>query len=393
MLLRATGFDVYAKSACLCLGALLATLALDRQLIPWVHVPELRLASAFSIVEVAAMIAVAAHLLLKRSYARYYNDICDQLRPAIQENVMALALEGRAWPTRMPLHGPARHVLEQCLAVALSGLRGSGRECISKFALERGFVKQWRKAFQSRSVDERKRAISLLALVSGVESDALMRAAMHDRQPAIRTEAARALLAAGDPGVVDGIFRSVLSESLLMRVLLSGDLKRHARYLLANSVPEVLAENRQQETVNCLELLTSWKLAMPGFNIGPLLNEARSLDQGCYQLVLPLLLSLLPYVSVEDSIEDQLLSALDTSDLEIQCAAARAAGRLRLNGLMPSLVRLLNQNARLASTAAEALAQMGALGERNLRAMVSGSDRRAAGAAMEALETLTVGVG
>jgi hypothetical protein len=215
--------------------------------------------------------------------------------------------------------------------------------------------------------------------------DTLIRSTLHDRHPAIRTEAARALLVVGEPQTVDQVFRSVLLESALMRVLLSSPLKRHARYLLANTIPSVLAESRSPQATNCLEILAVWKLAIPALAIGPLLGQHRD------GIVLSILIALLPYVTTEDSIEGHLLSALDSTDLEVQCAAARATGQLKLSRLMPELVRLLNQNARLAFVSATALAQMGAAGEQLLERIIAGPDRKAAAAAMEALETLTVG--
>ena len=193
------------------------------------------------------------------------------------------------------------------------------------------------------------------------------------------------MLLAGEPAAIDHVFRYALGESLLTRALLAGDLKRHARYLLATSVPGVLAETSNPEVITCLQMLTTWKLAMPGIDIAPLL----AIHGG--KPVLPLVVALLPYVEVNDAIEDYLLSAIDDADQEVQCAAAGAIGELKLSRMIPALARALSQPSRLALVAAQALARMGEPGTHQLTATISGPDRRAAAIALEALEHATVG--
>jgi len=376
----AIGLHIYTKTALVFLLAALATLALNQHFTP--HFPDatLRLALSFSLVQITATITLALYLIAQRSFTRFQKNIHDQLRPALQENITALAFSGQAWPATVPKQGPARQVLEECLSTALSGLRDSNRDRLTQFAWDQGFARQWQQACSSPS---RKRAIALLAAVSRPETHALMENALADPDPAIRTEAARALLANADPATADRIFRAVLNESLLIRVLLTADLKRHARLLLSQTIPSVLADSPSQQIVNCLEILSAWKLAIPGFDISPLLDRLEHL---------PLVVALLPYVQVPDTVEDHLRSALETPDLEVRCAAAHAVGQLKLNALLPTLLPLLNLNARLAAASAKALAQMGPEGERHLQAVLASGDRKASAAAMEALETLAVGV-
>jgi len=375
--------DVYLKSAAVFLLAILATLLLQRTLTTRLPDAKLQLAFAFSLLQVTATATMALYLVAQRSYTRFHKNICDQLRPALQEHISALAFSGQTWPAPVPRHGAARQVLEDCLSLSLAGLRDSGRDRVAQFAWDQGFAKHWQHAFSSRSPLERKHAIALLGAVARPETHTILRRALTDPDPAIRTEAARALLAAADPQTTDQIFQTVLSEPLLVRVLLTADLKRHARHLLSNTIPPLLTNGANTEIRHCLEILSAWKLAIPGFDIAPLLER---------QTDLPLVVALLPYVPVGETVETHLLSALATDDLEVRCAAARAAGQLGLNTLMPTLLSLLNLNARLAVAAAHALAQMGTEGERHLHAAVSASDRKASAAAMEALETLAVGI-
>jgi HEAT repeat protein len=369
----------------------LTNLALDQTLTPWMHNYALRWVTAFSLVQVIAIISAAAYLYARRAYSQHQEIIFEQIRPAIQERVMAMAFEGEMWSMAVPKCGPARHVLDQCIGHALAGLTDSARDRVAKFACGHGFPEQWAKRFHAGSLDERKRALSLLGVVAPICGNALIHSALFDQQPAIRIQAARALLIpSADAADVDRVFRSVLRESLLARALLTSDLKRHARYLMAHTIPSVLAANADPETRNCLQILAVWKLANPGLDIDRLFRDYQ--DKSHDGLILPLLLELLPYVSVDDSIEDRLRSALSFTDLEVQCASAHAIGQMKLQRLIPMLIPLLpDRTRRLASTAATALAHMGSPGLQELEQVIRGTNRMAAAAALEALEAITVG--
>jgi HEAT repeat protein len=401
---------IYIKSGSLFMGVCLALALVDRLMAAWIHDGALRWAAASSLVEILATISISIFLLGRRAYQRFQTAIYEQIRPAIEERVMALALDGAVWSTPVPKPGRTRFVLEQCLAHALLGLKDSGRDRLAQFAVDKGFARQWEKAAVARSLDERRRAIALLGLVVSPNRDTIMRAALDDPDAEIRSEAARALLRNGDGETADRVFRSLLRESLLMRVLLVGDLKKHARHLLTHTVPRILgesvpaenplaqyglSENRASDRLHCLEILSMWKLAVPALDAAQLLARHGLDKDGAARRVagrvLPLAISLLPYLALDDSIEQQLTSALTSADLEVQCAAAYAAGQLKLDALMPALAGLLGQPAPLAIAAATALAQMGTTGARHLEKTVLGSDRRAAAAALEALEALTVG--
>jgi len=380
---KASPLPIYSKSALVFLLAGVATAALNHNFTSHFADSTLRLALAFSLVQIAATLALALYLIAQRSYTRFQKNIADQLRPALQENITALAFSGQAWPVAVPKQRLARRVLEECLSVALSGLRDSGRERLSQFAWDQGFARQWQRDYRVSDPVQRKRSLALLAAVSRAESHAVMQEALQDADPAIRTEAARALLAAGDAATADRVFRAVLNESLLVRVLLTADLKRHARFLLSETIPAVLAESPSAQIVHCLEILSAWKLAIPGFDIAPLLERLEHL---------PLVVALLPYVQVPEAVEEHLRLALEKPDIEVRCAAAHAAGQLKLHALLPTLLPLLNLNARLAAASARALAQMGPEGERHLHAVLAAGERKASAAALEALETLAVGV-
>lgn len=377
-------WEVYSKSFAVCFGVCIVTACIERLLQHKIHDPVARCATAFASFQITAVLSLSLFLLGSRMYGRVKASIHDQIRPAIRDRVMALALEGETWSSDVPGHGAARQALETSIEHALISVKPPGRDRIARFAVQEGFADEWVKAYSSDSTRERKRAISLLGLISPVAGDTILSLALKDQHAAVRLEACRALLASGDQLAVDTVFRSVLTESLLVRALLAADLRRHAAFLLVHTVPSVLEQASSVDVARCFEMLIAWRRALPSFDIHPWLwqDADRSLR--------PLLFGLLPYVAADRSIEPYLLSALESADLEIQCAAAQAAGRLKLERLMPTLLLNLGRSKQLALASARALAQMGEAGERHLEKVAAGGDKNAAAVAMEALEHITV---
>ena len=377
-------WEVYLKTLAVSLGVYVANLAVERQLTTAIHAVALRWAAAFALVQTLAVLSFSLSLLAFRIYARWRESIYDQLRPAIRDRVLVLSFEGDSWSTEVPHRGPGRAVLEENIAHILSTLKASGRDRVARFAMDHGLAAEWVRGLSSRRRNERKRAASLLGLISRVAGNTALLAALNDDDPAVRAEASRALLVLGDPDSVDSVFRSVLRESLLTRALLADDLKRHAVVLLANTVPSVLEKATTEEAARCFEILIAWRRAMPSFDIHAWLSSDSD------RVLQPLVLALLPYVFIDDSVEEYVAGALESSELDVQCAAAEAAGSLRFERLIPTLADALGGDKRLAVAAAKAIAQMGEAGERSLEKLVIGPDRNTAALAMEALEHITV---
>ena len=65
--------------------------------------------------------------------------------------------------------------------------------------------------------------------------------ALQDSDPEVRLAAARALVQSGTIDDFGQVFRLAVSQSLLIRILLAEDLRRHATELCAGAVPAVLA--------------------------------------------------------------------------------------------------------------------------------------------------------
>ncbi len=375
--------EVCSKTLAVCAALYFASYALDRHILYGIHDPAFRRGAAFAIVETAAAATLSFYLLGLRVYTQGKENLDEQIRPAIRDRVFTLAFEGESWPSGEPIRGPARRVVEENVGQALTSLKASGRDRVARFALEQGFIAEWVKAFLTGSKGDRKRAVALLGLVSPVAGSTILPVALQDQQPAVRVAAYRALILS-DPCALDTTFRSVLKERLLVRALLVDDLKQHALYLLKHTIPALLERATVLEAARCFEILIGWKRALPAFDIHLWLSGDPD------PLLWPLVLTLLPYVSIDDSVETYVVSALRSDDLEVRCAAANAAGHLKLERLIPVLLPCLSENKRLALASATAVAQMGEAGGRCLERIVVGSDRRAAAVAMEALERKTV---
>lgn len=351
-----------------------------------IHDRDFRWAIAFITILGCAIVCLSSYLLALRACGRLMRTVRSHIRPPIRDRVLALAFKGESWSSNVPKHGPARRVLEESVADALTTLKASAKDHIARFAVEHGFDAEWRKTFSSRSQAESRRAISLLALISGVAGETVLPIALHNKYPAIRAIAYRGLLLLGDSHHIDTVFRALLDESFLVRALLVNDLKRHASYLLAKTIPSTLANAGRLEAARCFEILIAWKSALPSFDIQPWI--APESDPHLW----PLVLALLPYVQTGNSVEGFVASALNSNDPVIQCAAAEAAGHLKLQHLMPLLSASLSQGKRVAVASANSIAQMGESGEWTLERIIAGPDRKAAAFALEALEHVTVKV-
>ena len=67
---------------------------------------------------------------------------------------------------------------------------------------------------------------------------------LQDGDPEVRLAAARALVQSGTIEELGQVFRLAISQSLLIRILLAEDLRRHATELCERVVPEVLAGDK-----------------------------------------------------------------------------------------------------------------------------------------------------
>lgn len=379
--------EVYAKAFAAVIAMYLANRLVESHLSSHIHERDFRWAIAFILVQGCVLIGLSTYLLALRAYGHAMRNIRDHIRPPIRDRVLALALEGESWPSNVPKRGPARQVLEESITDALMTLKASGRDRIAHFAVDHGFQLEWSRALGSRSQTERKRVASLLAGISAIGGKDALASALHDEYPAIRAIAYRGLLLLGDPADIDAVFLALINESFLVRSLLVNDLKRRAAYLLSNTIPRFLETASHVEAARCFEILIAWKTALPSLDIRPWTTPDSD------HRLWPLVLALVPYVQTNDAVEDFVVSALNSDDEATRCAAADAAGHLKLERSIPLLSVALTKGKQIAVHAANALGQMGSAGQRRLEQIITASDRTAALFAMEALEHATVKAG
>ncbi len=375
---------IYAKCLAVCVAIGLANIALEMYLPARIREGTFRWAVAFIATQGCAVACLSIYLLALRAYGRLIDILHDHVRPPIRDRVLALVFAGESWSSNVPKHGPARRVLEGSVADALTTLKASARDRIAQFAIDQGFQTDWIKAFSSRSPTQRKRAICLLALISQVAGETVLPAALDDESAAVRAVAYRGLLILGNPKDVEKAFLSLMGESFLVRALLVNELKRHASFLLAGTIPRFLHASSSVELVHCFELLVAWETALPSFDLHPWIAA------GSDHRLWPFVLALLPYVKTDDSLNSFVVAALRSDNLTVQCAAADAAGRLQLASSIAMLSAALSGEKQLAVASANAIAQMGERGQRKLEMIIAGQDREAAAFALEALERVTV---
>jgi HEAT repeat protein len=253
---------------------------------------------------------------------------------------------------------------------------GSARDRLCDLALELSLVHEWCNDAGSKDRMVRRKAYTRLAFVCAYEpcrrlAGDLLLQALQDADPEVRLSAARALVQSGSIEDLGQVFRLAVSQSLLIRILLAEDLRRHATELCAQAIPAVLAGDNPKQTVAALQILVAWERALPLENLHRLLDSTnRDIRLEALRLA-----KLVPLSAENRSI---LLRLLREGDEEENTQAALTAGRLRLQEALPALARCLRTGtSELASIAASALAEMPPKGWQTLQQIAGGSDSAA----------------
>jgi len=253
---------------------------------------------------------------------------------------------------------------------------GSARDRLCDLALELSLVHDWCQDAASKDRLARRKAYTRLAFVCAYEpcrrvAGDLLLQALKDPDPEVRLPAARALVQSGTIDELGQVFRLAVSQSLLIRILLAEDLRRHATELCAQAVPEVLNGDKPKQTLAALQILVAWERALPLPDLHKLL-ESGNRDIRLEALRLAKLVPLTP------ENRSALLRFLREGDEEENTLAALTAGRLRLQEALPALARCLRTGtSELAGIAASALAEMPPKGWQTLQQIAGGADSAA----------------
>jgi hypothetical protein len=262
---------------------------------------------------------------------------------------------------------------------------GSARDRLCNLALELALVHDWGQDTRSKEPAVRRTAYARLAFVCAYEPcqrvvGDLVTRALEDADPQVRLPAARALIQSGNIAEIGRVFELAASQNLLIRILLTEDLRRYAAELCANAVPAILKSGDPKRILAVLNMLVAWERALPLAGLHELL-DCRDHE------IRVAALRLAPLVPLTPENQRAILRELTDSDSEVSTAAALTAGRLRLQEGMPSLARCVRTGtAELARMAASALAAMPPRGWETLEELAGGPSPAAAFIASVALD-------
>jgi hypothetical protein len=253
---------------------------------------------------------------------------------------------------------------------------GSARDRLCDLALEFSLVHDWCQDAHSKDQAVRRKAYQRLSFVCAYEpcrrvAGDLLLLALQDRDAPVRLAAARALVQSGNLEELGQVFRLTVSQSLMTRILLAEELRRHAAELCQAAVPEVIATDNSSQIVAALQVLVAWERALP------LANLHRLLECPSHEIRMEAL-RLAPLAPLTEQNRAAILRLLREGDQEESTVAALTAGRLRLQEALPALARCVRTGtAELARIAATALAEMPPKGWHTLQEIGSGADTSA----------------
>jgi hypothetical protein len=278
-----------------------------------------------------------------------------------------------------------RRQLEECLMQFYASLSGEGRDRLAELALDLTLVHQWCQETASRSVAQRRTALSRLTLVAAYEparriaSEFLVKG-LQDPDHEARLEAARSLVHSSHLPQVVEVFRLAVRQQLLVRAILTEDLRPFALGLCETAIPEALQSDDPARISAALEMVLAWERALPLPDLTPLFSHA----DPCVRV---LALRALPLASATMPALDALVRAIFDPLDEVAAAAAASAGRLKLTAALAPLSQALRKGrVDLARAAAAALAQLPPRGWETLEELSQHSNPITASAAWEALE-------
>jgi hypothetical protein len=263
-------------------------------------------------------------------------------------------------------------------------VRGSARDRLCELALDLALVHDWCQDAHSKNLLQRRMGFSRLSFVCSYEpchrvAGDLLLQALDDPDAEVKLSASRALAQSGNIDEIERVFEHTVLSDLLLRTLMTEDLRRHAVPLCERAIPKELQSGDPARILATLQMVAAWERALPMPEMGRLLDSP---DRSVRLLALRV-----AYLALDaPEIRKGILEALGGSDPEIASYAARAAGRLRMDAALPTLARSLRVgDPDLARAAAAALAEMPPKGWVTLQELKSSPNPITALAASEAL--------
>jgi len=319
----------------------------------------------------------------KRARARAKLSI--ELQPQIREELANFLAGANNLSTIQDFVKRSRGDVADAMLSFQATVRGGARDRICQLSIDLSLIDEWCEDTRRKDIARRRTAFERLAFVCAYEpcrriGGGLLETALNDTDAEVRFHAWRWLVKSGTINDIEKMFEAALSQSLLVRILLTEELRRHAMRLCERAVVWALQSNESSQVLAALEMLVTWERAVPIPDLSRLIehNDRRIRIQA---------LRLAPLVPLEKQDHAAIVRVLTGEDAELAVEAARTVGQIRLQAACADLARCLRSgDALLARTAAEALAQMPPIGWTTLEEMVSSTDAITAGAAGEALD-------
>jgi HEAT repeat protein len=281
------------------------------------------------------------------------------------------------------------HKSRRDVADALMSFRGTvaggARDRLCEFTIEHALIHDWCADAKSKDPVRRRAAFARLAFVCAYEpcrrvAGDLLEKALNDADGEVRFFAWRALVQSGTIEEIEQLYDAALGQSLLIRILLTEELRRFAVPLCERAVMKALASEDKERVLAALEMLVAWERAVP-------VPDLYRLIESSDRRIRIQALRLAPLVPLESPDVGAILAVLVGDDAEAATAAATVAGRLQLEESLAGLARCLRSGqAGLARAAAEALAQMPDKGWLTLDELSASPNPLTAGAAFAALD-------
>ena len=327
-------------------------------------------------------------IILLRAFKRQHElRLSAELQPQMREELVA-SLAGSADQTKLKeLCLRSRRDVSEALMSFQGTVAGGALDRLCEISMELGLIRDWCADARSTRSVRRRTAFARLSFVCAYEpcrrvAGDLLGKALNDADPEVRFFAWRSLMQSGTIKEIEQLFDSALAQSLLIRILLTEELRRFAVPLCERAVMKALNSEDKDRVLACLEMLVAWERAVPVPDLHALISSSD-------RRIRIQALRLAPLVPLEPEDLGAILRALVGDDMDVAAAAASAAGRLRFEEALPGLARCLRSTQpALVRASAEALAKMPPKGWATLEEMVVSSNLLTAGAAAEALESV-----
>jgi hypothetical protein len=308
-----------------------------------------------------------------------------ELQPLIRQELIAYLAGSNDLTKLKEITQKSRRDVADGLMNFQSTVGGGARDRLCQFAIEQALIHDWCAEARSKEPILRRPAFARLAFVCSYEpcrriAGDLLENALNDRDPEVKFYAWRALVQSGTIEEIEQLFEQALSQTLLIRILLTEELRRFAVPLCERAVIKALTSDDKERVLACLEMLVAWERAVPVPDLYALIDhpDRRIRIQA---------LRLAPLVPLDHEDLGAIVRVLLGDDAEAAAVAAAAMGRVRFEEGLAGLARCLRSgNATLARAAAEAIAEMPPKGWSTLEELSASSDPLTAGAAAEALD-------